>query len=440
MPRSPAKEDRSVAPRHRQRRTGASRGLPAVVYVLAVGTFLLGNTEFMIAGLLPEMATSLNISESRTGLLITAFAIGMIGGSPLMTLLTLRLPRRTTLTGALLVFSAGHIMVASTTSFSVAFGARVLTAFAAGAFWSLAAVVATDAVPPSVRTKAVSIVMSGATLSSVVGVPVGSYVGRLVGWQGPFWGLAAMSLLAAVVIFVLVPAGHPTRPRPVLKQEFAALRNPRLWLALSLAVCTMGGITAVYSYLAPLLTEGSGLAGGAVSLVLVGFGVGAISGTTIGGRLGDRRPLATSLTASLATSLTCLLVALLAGHGPTVIALLVIAGLSSFVSMPVAMARAVHHAGGAPTLTSALSTSSFNVGAALGSWLAGLALDSRLDTSGPPLVAAAITALAVVPVGGLLLFGHHESRSTAQSSDATGFTDLTTAVPSAALLGSDCRP
>lgn len=164
--------------------TPAGRGqLPLVVYDLAAGTFLMGATEFMIAGLLPEMAGDLAVSESAAGLLITAFAVGMIIGSPAMALLTLRLPRRASLTLALAVFATAHVIVAVSSSIALVLAARVLTAFATGAFWAIASVAAAAAAGPAARTRALGVVGGGLTLANVIGVPLGSWIGQAAGWR-----------------------------------------------------------------------------------------------------------------------------------------------------------------------------------------------------------------------------------------------------------------
>ncbi|MET8176883.1 MFS transporter [Streptomyces clavifer] len=186
--------------------TGSASGkLPSVVWVLAAGTFLMGTTEFVIAGLLPEMAADLNVSVSHAGLLITAFAVGMIVGGPTMAMATLRLPQRHTLIGALAVFALGHAVAALSTSFSVVLTARVVTALATGAFWAVGFVIATAAAGPASATRAVGVMMGGLTLASVIGVPIGAFVGQYTGWRGPFWALAVLSALAAVFVGRFIP-------------------------------------------------------------------------------------------------------------------------------------------------------------------------------------------------------------------------------------------
>lgn len=185
--------------------------LPLVVYVLAMGTFLMGTTEFVVAGLLPEIAGDLQVSVARTGLLITVFAVGMIVGAPLMAMLTLRLPKRLTLMLALGVFAVGHVVVALGSSFPLLLAARFLTAIATGAFWAVANVAAANAAGPAASARALGLVGAGAMLANVVGVPLGAFAGQAMGWRGPFWALAALAAAAVVLIARTVPHDGPDR-------------------------------------------------------------------------------------------------------------------------------------------------------------------------------------------------------------------------------------
>jgi predicted MFS family arabinose efflux permease len=380
------------------RKTAADK-LPGVVLVLAAGTFLMGTTEFMVAGLLPEMSASLGVSESRTGLLITAFAVGMIVGAPSMAALTLRLPRSLTLKAALVLFAVGHVIVATNSNFTVVLAARVLTALATGAFWAVAAVIATAAVGPHLRARALGALIGGLTLANIVGVPIGSFVGHAIGWRGPFWALAGLSLIAAGLIGRFLPA-EGQRATPSLRREIRALRDARIWLALAASATIMGGVLATYTYVSPLL-RGAGISAAWVPLVLVGFGVGAMLGTTTGGRFGDRRPIATTVTAATGTAIVLVVLALFSRNAVAAAALIVLMGWFGFTVNPVVTALAVKYAGDSPTMASALSTSAFNAGIALSSWVAGLTIDTSLGLKGPPIVGAVIAALTLLPLAGL---------------------------------------
>ncbi|WP_409468026.1 MFS transporter [Streptomyces sp. HC307] len=393
--------------------------LPFVVWVLAAGTFLMGTTEFVIAGLLPELAGDLGVSVSHAGLLITAFAIGMIVGGPTMAMATLRMPQRQTLILALAVFSLGHVVAVLSTSFTIVLVARVVTALATGAFWAVGFVVATAAAGPHNATRAVGVMMGGLTLANVVGVPIGSFAGQFTGWRGPFWALAVLSALAAAFIGRFIPTSEQ-RAEVSVRAEVGALRQGRLWLALTAAMLIMGGVLATYTYITPLLTDRAGIPEGAVPVVLIAFGVGALGGNTIGGRLGDRRPMSTTLTAAAATALVLLLLIPLSTNPVTATALVFLMALTGFTVNPVVTSLAVRFAGDAPTLTSALTTSAYNTGIAAGSAIAGMALDSSLGLTGPPLVGTVAAALTLLPLIALAVSGTpHRTRIVAQRTAPT---------------------
>ncbi|MBP5888938.1 MFS transporter [Streptomyces sp. LBUM 1483] len=378
--------------------------------MLALGTFLMGTTEFVVAGLLPEIAGDLQVSVARTGLMITVFAVGMIVGAPLTAMLTLRLPTRLTLMLALAVFALGHVIVAVGSSLTLLLAARFLTAIATGAFWAVANVAATRAAGPAAGARALGLVGAGAMLANVVGVPLGAFAGQLMGWRGPFWALAALAAAAVPLIARTVPQDGPAQRVGSIRSELTALRSGRLWLVLAACATTTGGVLAAYSYIAPLLTDRAGLAAGLVPLVLVGFGLGALAGSLVGGRLGDRRPHLVTVAAAAGATLLLLAIVLSAGSAPATIVLVTLLGFFGLGANPVLMALAVRYAGQAPTLASALTVSAFNLGTAIGSWFAGLALE-RAGTTGPTVVGAAIAALTLIPTIALALRQHQRAGS-----------------------------
>ncbi|MBE1582973.1 MFS transporter [Nonomuraea angiospora] len=329
--------------------------LPSVIYVLALGTFLMGTTEFVVAGLLPQIAGNLQVSVAQAGLLITVFAVGMIVGAPLMAMLTLRLPKRLTLMLALGVFAAGH----------------------------------------------------------VVGVPLGAFAGQLMGWRGPFWALAALAAAAIALIARAVPHDGPAQHAGSLRSELAALRSGRLWLVLAACATTTGGVLAAYSYISPLLTGRAGLSAGLLPLALVGFGVGALAGSIVGGRLGDARPHTVTIVAAAGATLLLLAICLLSGYAAATVLLVALLGFFGLGANPVLMSLAVRFAGRAPVLASALTISAFNFGTAVGSWIAGLALGSSLGTTGPAVVGTAIAALTLIPTIAIALTRRRHSAAAA---------------------------
>lgn len=390
-----------------------SARLPLVVHVLALGTFLMGTTEFVVAGLLPEIAGDLQVGVARTGLMITVFAVGMIVGAPLMAMLTLRLPKRLTLMLALGVFAAGHVIVALGSDFTLVLAARFLTAIATGAFWAVANVAATRAAGPAASSRALGLVGAGAMLANVVGVPLGAFAGQLMGWRGPFWALAALSAAAIVLIARTVPHDGGDQQAVSIRSELTALRSGRLWLVLAACATTTGGVLAAYSYISPLLTDRSGIASGIVPLVLVGFGLGALAGSLVGGRLGDRRPHTVTVVAAAGATFLLLAISLLAGYAVPAIVLVALLGFFGLGANPVLMALAVRFARQAPVLASALTVSAFNLGTAIGSWIAGLTLDTSLGTTGPAMVGTVIAALTLIPTTAIALLQRHRTAAAA---------------------------
>jgi DHA1 family inner membrane transport protein len=234
-------------------------------------------------------------------------------------------------------------------------------------------------------------------------VPLGAFAGQLMGWRGPFWALAALAVAAMALIARHVPHDGPAQAAVSIRSELSALRSGRLWLALAACATTTGGVLSSYSYVSPLLTDRAGLAPALVPLVLVGFGAGALAGFLVGGRLGDRRPYATTIAAPAVTTILLLTMCLLGGHAVPTIALIALLGLFGLGANPVLIALAVRFAGRAPTLGSALTVSAFNLGTAAGSWAAGLALESPLGTTGPAAVGTVVAGLTLIPTSAIAL-------------------------------------
>jgi predicted MFS family arabinose efflux permease len=295
------------------------------------------------------------------------------------------------------VFAAGHLVVALGSSFVLLLAARFVTAFATGAFWSVASVAATRAAGPGASARALGLVGAGGMLANVVGVPLGAFAGQLSGWRGPFWALAVLSLAAVPLIARHVPREEDDQ-RPVsLRSELDAMRSGRLWLVLAACATTTGGVLSAYSYIAPLLIDRAGIAPGWVPLVLVGFGVGSLIGTIVGGRLGDARPHSTTIAVAASTTVVLLAIHLLSTHAVPTVLLVVLLGLLGLSANPVLSALAVRFAGVAPTLGVAMSVSAYNLGTAAGSGIAGRALDSGLGATGPAVVGTTFAALTLIP-------------------------------------------
>src|SRR3954451_11441273 len=374
--------------------------LPPIVPVLALGAFLMCTTEFLIAGLLPQMADSFAVRPSRIGLLITAFAFGMILGAPVMALATLRLPKRATLVLALATFAAAHIIAALSGSLALLFAARVLTGVVTGAFWSAATVVTTRAVDPGTRTHALGVIGSSVALATVLGVPLGSLAGEHLGWRGAFWALAAFAVLAAAVIGRFTP-GEGAREGASVRSELQALRSVRLWLVLGSTVLVMGGCMGTFSFISPLLTGRSGIPLGLVPLVFVCFGVGSMIGTNGIGGFADRRPVATLIACALAAGLVLVLLIPLSANPLTAVIVITLLGAVSMAIPPVATGLSVRLAGSAPTLAAAFTLSALHRGIADRASLGAHTLNTSLGETGPATRGVAMVALGLVPLAAL---------------------------------------
>lgn len=381
----------------------APTALPPVIYVLTAGTFLMGTTEFVVAGLLTSVSADFTVSVAQAGLAITVFAIGMIVGAPSMALATLRLPRRVTLTAALVVFAAGHAIGALTESFGVLLGTRFVTAVATGAFWAVASVAAVDAAGPRIRTRALGIVLGGGMLANVLGVPLGTFIGQLIGWRGTFWLLTALAAALALAVARMVPPASSSGTVPSVRAELASLRSGRLWLVLATCAMVTGGTLSIYSFISPILTAGTGIPERWVPFALMGFGLAALVGSILGGRMGDSRPLATPVLTAVATLVIALALLLLPSQPALVLILFVVLGLVGLSSNPVLVGLANRYGGEASTLATSMPTAIFNLGTAIGTAFAGAALSSGLGERGPLLVGAVGAALVLVPLALLVL-------------------------------------
>ncbi|MCI1748138.1 MAG: MFS transporter [Acidipropionibacterium sp.] len=372
--------------------------LPALIYLLAAGVFLMGTSEFLIAGILPEISQDLGISVVQAGVMITVFAIGMIVGTPTMAALTLKLSRRVALSVSLIVFAAGHVVVAVAGSYTIILVARFFTALATGGFWAVSAVVAAQAVSSSMSSRAVGVVLGGGMVANVLGVPLGSFVGQTIGWRGLFWALAVLAIVGSVAMFRLIPSDPAMTNPPSLRAEIKALGDPRVLLILACCITVTGSAMTVYSFIAPLLIDRTGLPNSAVPLVLIAYGIGAAASSYLGGRAGDRNPFKLFFIAAGTTSAILISLIFLSRFAVSTVILVTLLGAFGMATNPVLIGKAVRYAKDAPTLSSAMCTSMFNLGTAAGTAIAGPTLNSSLGANGPVVVGAAVSILYFVPL------------------------------------------
>ncbi|OKJ31290.1 Cmx/CmrA family chloramphenicol efflux MFS transporter [Streptomyces sp. CB01580] len=372
--------------------------MPLAVYILGLSVFALGTSEFMLSGLLPPIADDMNVSIPRAGLLISAFAIGMVIGAPLLAVATLRLPRRTTLVSLISVFGLGQVVGALAPTYEVLFASRIVSAFACAGFWAVGAAVAIAMVPMNARARAMAVMIGGLSIANVLGVPLGALLGENLGWRSAFWAVGAASAVALVGVVTLIPRIPLPERKPRLRQEMAIYRDRQVWLSIVVTALAAGGVFCAFSYLAPLLTDVAGLDSGWVPTVLALFGIGALVGTTIGGRVADAHLFGVLMSGIAASTVFLVALALFASYQVAAIGLSFLLGVSAFYTAPALNARMFNVAGAAPTLAGATTTAAFNLGNTGGPWLGGAVIDADLGFAATAWAGAAMTVLALVAV------------------------------------------
>ena len=363
--------------------------MPRALLALAIGAFGIGTTEFVVMGMLPEIAEGLGVSVPSVGLLISAYAVGVVVGAPTLTALGVRFPPRQTLVGLMVLFVVGNVLSAVAPTYETLAAARVLTALAHGSFFGVGAVAARRLVAPERATSAISLMITGLTVANVVGVPLGTFVAQQTSWRLVLAAIAVIGLVTIGGLLAWMPAelGEPGD----LRTELAAFRRGQVWLVLGLTVVGFSALFAVYSYVSPILTELGGLPVEWVTPVLALFGVGTTVGTLVGGRLGDRYGFSLVTVGLLATAVVLAAFALVARTPVAAVVLLVLFGALAFGLGPVVLNGVIEAArvrGG--SLVSAANQGAFNMANALGAALGAAVLSGGLGYTAPIWIGAAL--------------------------------------------------
>jgi DHA1 family inner membrane transport protein len=367
------------------------------ILALAAASFGIGTTEFVIMGLLPDVARSLAVTIPQAGYLVSGYAMGVVVGAPLVAIATARLPRKTALLALMAVFIIGNIGCALAPDYWLLMGARVLTAFAHGAFFGIGAVVARDLVPREQRTQAVSLMFAGLTLANVLGVPFGTALGQAAGWRAAFWAVVAIGVVAGLAIIRFVPSGMPGT-RGGLTSEFRALGRWPVMLPMLISTTASVSMFTLFTYITPLLEEVTGLTPHGVTGALLAIGVGLTVGNLIGGRLADRNLLKTVIGAFAGLVAVLILLSFVSRSPIPTMALLILWGGLAFALVSPLQIWVVDAATDAPNLASTLNQGAFNLGNATGAWLGGAALNAGVHYAQLPLLAALVAAIALAMV------------------------------------------
>ncbi|WNI28227.1 Cmx/CmrA family chloramphenicol efflux MFS transporter [Streptomyces sp. ITFR-6] len=373
--------------------------MPFSVYALGLAVFAQGTSEFMLSGLLSGISAELHVSIPAAALLTSAFAVGLVIGSPLMALLGRNWPRRRALLFFLGVFAAVHVIGAVTSSYGLLLATRVVGALANAGFWAVALVTAVALAGRGARARATSVVVGGVTVACVAGVPAGAWLGGQWGWRAAFWAVALVSLPAIAVIAAAIPAGRPPSALPSARAELRSLSGRGLRLTLLTSALVQGATFCAFSYLEPIVTRVTGFGSAWVPVLLALFGAGSFIGVTVCGRVIDSRPIALTAAGLVALALGWALFACTAGSPATVVVLVLVQGMLAFGTGTALISHVFRLAAGAPTLAGSFATAAFNVGGALGPWIGGLAIGAGYGFRAPLWVSALLMALALGTAG-----------------------------------------
>jgi DHA1 family inner membrane transport protein len=388
----------------------STRRLVVAVVALALGGFAIGTTEFVTMGLLPDVATDIGIEIPTAGHLISAYALGVVVGAPLIAAFGTRLPRRRLLLGLMVAFTAGNVLTAVAPAYGSLFVARFLAGLPHGAYFGVASLVAAALVRPALRGRAVSSVMLGLAVANVAGVPAATWLGQALGWRSAYWAVVVLALVTIVALATVVPS-MPSTPGASVRTELGALRRPQVLLTLVVAVVGFGGMFAVYSYIAPLVTEVAGMPRAAIPVVLLAYGVGMVVGTVVGGRLADLSLFRSLVAAMVGTALLLLAVPLAAQTPVTVVALAFLLSFAASVLVVCLQLRLMEVAGDAQMLGAALNHSALNAANALGAWVGGLVIAAGYGYTAPGLVGAALAGAGLLALLASALLRRRDLRS-----------------------------
>ncbi|MFF5566959.1 MFS transporter [Streptomyces sp. NPDC012623] len=389
--------------------------MPLALLALAIGAFGIGTTEFVIMGLLPQVATEYGVTIPTAGLLVTGYALGVVAGAPLMAALGTRIPRKRMLMLLMGLFVVGNTLSALAPGFGLMLAGRVVASLAHGAFFGIGSVVAASMVAPRKKAGAIAMMFTGLTVANVVGVPLGTFIGQSAGWRATFLLVAGLGVLGLLGIARLVPE-QPMPEGVRLRHELAAFRDAQVLLAMAMTVLGFGGVFAAITYITPMMTGIAGFAESSVTWLLVLFGLGMVGGNLLGGRFADRRLMPLLYVTLGGLSLVLALFTLTAHNKIAAAVTIVLIGGLGFATVPPLQKRVLDRASAAPTLASAVNIGAFNLGNALAAWLGGLVIAAGHGYTAPNWVGAALAGSALVLA---FVSGALERRTPAPAGPAT---------------------
>jgi DHA1 family inner membrane transport protein len=376
-----------------------ARHFGLAVLALAMGGFAIGTAEFVTMGLLPQIASGVGVSIPAGGHVISAYALGVVVGAPILAFLGARLPRRALLVALMLAFAVGNAASALATSYGALMIARFAAGLPHGAYFGVASLLAASMASPARKGRAVAAIMLGLSVANVVGVPAATWLGQNLGWRAAFWSVTALGVVTLALVLAFVPSS-PGDSEATGRRELGAFTQPQVWLTLLAGAIGFGGMFAVYTYIAPTVTEVGGLGESAVPVFLLSFGLGMVAGTWLAGVMADWSIFRSLLIGGAGMGATLLLFWLTAPGGwlaLPVVFLITVLGSVLVVNLQL---RLMDVAGDAQTLGAALNHASLNIANALGAWLGGLVIAAGMGYRAPALVGL---GLSVAGLGVLVL-------------------------------------
>ncbi|MHA3704786.1 MFS transporter [Jatrophihabitans sp. YIM 134969] len=360
---------------------------------LAVGGFAIGTGEFVMLGLLPQVASDLAVSIPHAGQLVAAYALGVVVGAPVLTAFTVRGRRKRVLIALMVAFALGNVASALAPTFELALAARFLTGLPHGAFFGVASVAAAGMVPSSRKTSAMSVVFAGLTIANIVGVPATTLLGQHTSWRLVYAMVGVIALLCAALVVVFVPESSGSESG--LRRELAAFTRPQVWITLLVTIFGGGGLFATFSYIAPMMTEVAGYAEGSITYLLVLFGLGMTVGNLVGAKLADRSLMRTLIGALVLEALVAG-VFVFGAHDKIASAVLIfLFPATSLAVLPALQSRIITLAGGAPNLAAASIQAAFNIANSIGAFLGGAAISAGYGYASPNWVAALLIVVGI---------------------------------------------
>ncbi|MGF1745718.1 MFS transporter [Vibrio minamisatsumaniensis] len=370
--------------------------IPFQVWILTLAAFAIGTAEFVIAGILPQIATSLSITEGQAGYLISAYALAIVIGGPILTIYLARFNKKMVLIGLMALFIIGNVLSALAPSYPLLLASRVIAGLVQGPFYGIGAVVATNLVSEKMAGRAVGQMFAGLTLANVLGVPAGTWVSLQFGWHTTFFSVAALGTIAMISILTSIKSAGHSEAKDI-KTQLLAFKNPMLLISLAITAFAWSGFMTLYGYLAPIAMHITGYSQESVTWILVIVGVGLIIGNTLGGRSSDKNLGKASMFWAIAMIVSLVIVGLVVGNKILFVAAAFVFGVASFANVPAMQLRVMNHGGEGQELAATANISAFNLANAFGGFLGGIVLDSQLGAGMIPFAAV------VVPIIGLFL-------------------------------------